>query len=144
MRLISAIGSKTITEEFDKELKNSLSIHNTGVYEVDENGNLVEAYNLLRDKYFYIIKSRSHVEILTDNEMYRYKYNPKLYCLEKFENENYYYILLAINGMSSKMDFTKKYLRVMDDSCIDYISEVLKLEEKNLAKNRQIAASKLK
>ena len=68
------------------------------------------AYNVVSD-YIEEIQNDFCVKVtLTDKDMYKYKYRPKLLCDMLYNNGELYYLILLINDMYSVKQFTKSLI----------------------------------
>ena len=78
-------------------------------------------YNVISD-YLNEIRNEYCVNVvLTDEDMYRYMYRPKLLCNRLYNNEELYYIILLINDMYSTKQFTKRKLLMPRRAAMDQI-----------------------
>ena len=69
-------------------------------------------YNVASD-YLDEITSAYCVDVeLTDDQLTRYKYRPKLLCYDIYGSQELYYLILIINDICSIKDFTKKKLKL--------------------------------
>jgi hypothetical protein len=67
-------------------------------------------YNVVSD-YINEIRNEYCVGVeLTDEQLSKYKYRPKLLCYDIYGVQELYYLILIINDMCSVKDFTKKKL----------------------------------
>lgn len=78
---------------------------------VDTYNNIAyDTYNILED-YIDEIKSEYCVTVvLSDEEMSKYKYRPKLLCFDVYGNTELAFVLLIINDMYSAKQFVKNKL----------------------------------
>ena len=78
---------------------------------IDQYGNIkYNTYNVLGD-YLDEIRDDYCVRItLNDDQMMKYKYNPKLLCFDIYGNGELAFIIMIINDMCNIKDFTKKVL----------------------------------
>lgn len=67
-------------------------------------------YNVVSD-YLHELRNEYCVKVtLSDKEMMKYKYRPKLLCYDIYGNGELAFIILLINDMINVKDFTKKEL----------------------------------
>lgn len=66
---------------------------------------------------------------MTDQEYIKYKYQPKLFCYEKYGVMDVAYILLRVNNMSSTLEFTKKKIKIFTEEFFDILLEIQIMEE---------------
>ena len=67
-------------------------------------------YNVASDYIDEIINNYCKTVVLTDDQLYKYKYKPKLLCYDVYGTQELYYIILLINDICSIKDFTKNKL----------------------------------
>lgn len=69
-----------------------------------------DTYNILSD-YIDVIREEYCIKvILSDDEMMRYMYRPKLLCYDIYGNGELAFIIMEINDMINVKDFTKNKL----------------------------------
>lgn len=73
---------------------------------------------------------------MTDEDFYRYKYKPNLYCYETYGTPELTNALLYINNMPSVIDFTKQKLKVFNSNILSVVKELMTLNEQELKRNR--------
>lgn len=89
-------------------------------------------YKGIADDYLYLLKKMSYEHEFTDSDFLKYECNPKFFCLDRYGNRELWSLLLAINGMYSIMDFTKRTISVFPDNIEDLIDEIMIKEEAKL------------
>ena len=67
-------------------------------------------YNVASDYIEEIIENYCKTIVLTDDQLAKYKYRPKLLCYDIYGSQEIYYLILIINDMCSVKDFTKNKL----------------------------------
>ena len=67
-------------------------------------------YNVASDYIDEIISEYCVNVELSDEQLAKYKYRPKLLCYDVYGSQEIYYIILIINDICSVKDFTKKIL----------------------------------
>lgn len=78
---------------------------------IDEYDNMkYNIYNVISDYTYEIINEHSLPIVLTDDEMQKYKYSPKLLCYDIYGNGELAFIIMIINDIYDQKDFTKKQL----------------------------------
>ena len=87
----------------------SMCYHNLSFVDIHDDM-AYDSYNVLSD-YVDEIKDEYCVKIkLSDDEMSRYKYRPKLLCFDVYGSTELAFIILIINDMSNTKQFVKKVL----------------------------------
>ena len=67
-------------------------------------------YNVASDYIDEIISNYCKTVVLSDDQLAKYKYKPKLLCYDIYGSQELYYLILIINDICSVKDFTKKKL----------------------------------
>lgn len=114
---------------------NSVQFQNSSYFkEID--GQILEDYNIFRDRYYKKLMSYTEMMTMTDDEFRKYKYRPKVLSAQLYETVDYWYILLIINGMYSCMDFNKRKIRVLTYEGTRFIKNALMKEEIDISENK--------
>ena len=116
--------------------------HSSYFQEID--GQILEDYNIFRDRYYKKLMSYTIDYVMTDEEYRRYKYRPKFLSAKLYETVDYWYILLMINNMYSCMDFNKRKIRVLTYEGTQYMRNVLMKEERDISLNKKKVQSDMK
>ena len=69
-------------------------------------------YNVASDYIDEIVSNYCVTVILTDDQLSKYKYRPKLLCYDLYGSQELYYLILIINDICSIKDFTKNTLKL--------------------------------
>lgn len=96
----------------------------TGFYDY-----IIMNYETMYSEYLDQIQDYLVDYIMTDQEYIKYKYQPKLFCYEKYGVMDVAYLLLRINDMSSTLEFTKKKIKVFDERLFDILLEIQIMED---------------
>lgn len=88
----------------------AICYNNLSFLDFDENSKIkYNTYNVLSDYVDEIIEDSLIIE-LNDEQLFKYKYKPKLLCFDIYGNAELAFIILIINDMYSAKDFTKNKL----------------------------------
>lgn len=102
---------------------------------VEERGNIqFPVVNLITDDYFDEFKKASVRVELTEDEILKYKYRPKLLSYDIYDNAELYYIILRLNDLYNVKDFNlgKKYLYLIPKAKLkEYLSDIYTQENAN-------------
>ena len=102
---------------------------------VEERGNIqFPVVNLITDDYFDEFKKASVRVELTEDEILKYKYIPKLLSYDIYDNAELYYIILRLNDLYNVKDFNlgKKYLYLIPKAKLkEYLSDIYTQENAN-------------
>lgn len=71
--------------------------------------------NIVTDDYFPELKAKAVKVYLSDKEIQKYKYRPKILAYDVYDNTELYYIILRINDLYNAKDFnlSKKYVYLL-------------------------------
>lgn len=102
---------------------------------VEERGNIqFPVVNLITDDYFDEFKKASVRVELTEDEILKYKYRPKLLAYDIYDNAELYYIILRLNDLYNVKDFNlgRKYLYLIPKPKLkEYLSDIYTQENTN-------------
>lgn len=102
---------------------------------VEERGNIqFPVVNLITDGYFDEFKKASVKVELTEDEILKYKYRPKLLAYDIYDNAELYYIILRLNDLYNVKDFNlgRKYLYLVPKPKLkEYLSDIYTQENAN-------------
>lgn len=106
--------------------------------ETNDKSIIIFNINSLITKYIEEIKKKYIQKVaLTDEELNKYKFKPKLFCKDMYGTTELWSSLLLINNMISQVDFTASTIYAFKPSIIDFINEMNVLEENNINDNIQ-------
>lgn len=89
----------------------------------------------LIDDYLYELKEMAIDVNLTDKEVMKYRYNPKLLCYDIYGSTKIYYIILRLNDMCNVHEFdlaTKKIKMLTTSDMSDSLGGIYKSENLSL------------
>lgn len=78
----------------------------------------IPSENLIFD-YMSELKQASVLVILSEAELQKYKYKPKLLAFDIYGSTECYFIIMALNNIIDVRDFTLKRLRMIEPSIMD-------------------------
>lgn len=124
---------KTATVEQFIDMINSNPIDYQKLSYVDKIGNInFPSRNVISD-YLPELKAVATKIKLSDNEMIKYKYRPKLLAGDVYNNQELYYIILLLNGMADVREFDKKeILMIAPSQMSDCLSYIYNAEKKSI------------
>lgn len=97
---------------------------------------LLPENNVIYD-YIKEIKEKCVELEFSDEDVIRYRYNPKKFCYHVYGHTELYFIILAINNMCSFKDFNKKKIKVLYKSdLINLMDQISSAESDYIDKNR--------
>lgn len=100
-------GTYTLEQYIACKSDSVVSYHNLSF--VDEYNNIAyDTYNVLSDYVEDIQREYCVSVVLSDDELYRYMYRPKLLCYDIYGNGELAFIIMLINDMCDVKKFKKK------------------------------------
>lgn len=99
--------------------------------------NVVYAQDNVIYDYISELKKSCIQVVLSDEELIRYRYNPKRLSFDVYGSTELYFIILAVNGMCSFKDFNKKSLKLLYKKDMnDLLTKIYNAEMEYLNRNR--------
>ena len=98
--------------------------------------NLIVNSTSLTNKYWEYIMDTTYRETLSDVDHITYRYQPKLYCFNKFGTTELWSLLLKVNNITSVAKFNSKSFLTFTDRIFEVLNEILILENDNISKNK--------
>lgn len=75
----------------------------------------------------------AYVEVeLSDEDMRRYKYKPKILCYDIYGAPELYFIVMRMNGIYSMKDFTKRKLKLLKPAAMNTLVRSIFAAEKQV------------
>ena len=93
-------------------------------------------YNNVITRYMDTLKPYITTIDLTEDQLYKYKYRPNLFCYEIYGTPELASSLLYINNMPTLMNFNKTRIKVFSNNIMDIVKELMSLNERDLINNR--------
>lgn len=89
----------------------------------------VPIVDVIRDKYYDIIKQNSHLVEFDDDRVFQsVMYSPRRLSLVLYGTTDLWHLLLWINNMKSNTEFTKKKIYIFDPERLDLINDIINKE----------------
>jgi hypothetical protein len=136
MKLLLNGTSRTVDDFIKNSIDNYLEFQNSSHFTV-VNGEVMEDFNIFRDRYFDAIMSYTETRTLKDSEIKKYRYRPKRLSYDLYQCIDYWYILLMINRMSSMMEFNKRTIKVLTYEGVTFLKNLAKKEENDIILNKK-------
>ena len=104
-------------------------------------------YNVASDYLDEIISEYCVNVELSDDQLSKYKYRPKLLCYDVYGSQEIYYLILILNDICSVKDFTKKKIKLPNKSNMTKIckaiinsnrSDIQKYNDANIKTSEQL------
>lgn len=116
----------------------ALTYSNFSIYHrCDKDENVLLAIDNVLYDYFDELKSLCKNVELTDAELIKYKYKPKLLAYDVYGSTQLYFIIMMINGIYDIKDFKRKRIKLIyKDDLTDFLKQVGTAENAYISKNR--------
>lgn len=129
--------SSTVAETIrNKQVESSLSYYNTSILaKIDD----VEctSHNIIYD-YLEELDALAYTIELSDLEYLKFEFRPDLLSYYIYGTIDYEFVILALNGMLSPKDFTKKKIKLLDSNDMNVMmNKIYNAETSYIRKNRQ-------
>ena len=122
--------------QFGKSLDLSHSkLHTKTSFLTDAGDKIIINYTSILDKYYDIIKKNTTIVDMTDEELNKYRFQPKRFCMDFYNTPELWSLLLRINNMTSTTQFDQKKIKVFTSNIFDILNEILILEESAIREN---------
>lgn len=110
------------------------NLHLKTVIPSNEDFIIINLYSII-DRYIEDLKSIMVDVEMSDKEFEKYRYKPKLLCVELYDNIDLAPLILRMNNMLSVLEFNKKNIKLFKTSVISYLNEMKNLEKSRLDEN---------
>lgn len=98
--------------------------------------NLIVPFESFFDKYYDAIKSEFVEEMeLTEDDLSKYKYNPKRLSYDSFGTVELWTAILRINDMASVMEFNSSKILMFTSDFKEIVDEMINLEQDEKSEN---------
>lgn len=97
------------------------------------NKTIISIHNVIWD-YIDELKEISVMVKLTDEQMQRYKYRPKLLCYDIYGNQEIYFVIMALNNIADVTEFDRNNVRMLRKDHMElFISRIYNAESKAIS-----------
>lgn len=96
----------------------------------------VVSMNNIIDKYYYILYPHLVTVELSEQEIERYRYRPRMYCQDAYGNIELWSTLLRMNNILTPSEFDKKKFKGFSKDFLDKLDEIMIIEGDRLDQNR--------
>lgn len=127
-------SENTITEWCNAGKKLYIANHAFGMK--NRIGDIVFTEQSYLFKYYRLLTKNMQELTLTDDEFVKYRYQPKLFCQDRYGTPELWALLLFVNNMTSVVQFNRKNISVFSSSIINLLPELLNLHGKDIEDNR--------
>lgn len=102
----------------------------------DTSSTLIVNHISILDKYNDLLKKIIVDYTFTDEEYFKYRFQPKRLSYDKYGTTELWAAILKINNMVSVTQFTNIRVKLFTQDIFDVLNEILILEESEIKKNR--------
>lgn len=123
--------------EYEEQLKMSYGkLFLKSTVESGDHVLIVNSTSLANIYYDYIQRSVVNLS-LTDRELMKYRYQPKMFCSDMYGTTELWGLLLKINNLTSVVEFNHKMIKVFNSDIFDILNEILINEEHRIMENNE-------
>jgi len=130
--------------EYGKNLNISHGkLHYQSTFDTSDSTIILNHISIL-DKYNDYLKKIIVNVTLTDDEYFKYRFQPKRLSYDIYGTTELWSLILKINNMVSAIQFTELKIKLFTQDIFDVINEILILEDSEIKANRQFVHQKIK
>lgn len=98
-------------------------------------------YNMdsLIDKYRDVLLQYTTDVEFSDQDMEKYRYKPRSFCADYYNDKELWSILLRLNNMLTSTDFDRKKIKAFGPKFVQMLNEILTIEDDNIILSTVIA-----
>ncbi len=133
--------TSTVEEFIEAGGSDDITCYNFSILEKykDADGNTIEYImsNIIHDYINELLERAVEIE-LSDTDFVKYKYKPKLLAYDVYKTTEVYFVIMAMNGICSIKDFTKRKLKMLyTGDLINLLNQIYNAEQNRLRINRK-------
>lgn len=102
----------------------------------DGDDRIITPYYNIITKYHTVIEKYMQKITLDEDELYRYKYKPNLFCYERYGTPELSTALLYMNNMTSVVEFNRANIKIFNPNILTVLNELISLTDYDIKKNR--------
>lgn len=122
---------------------NELGFHSFDIEDVSMDGTSFMSKNLIRD-YLDDLDDLYYTLYFSEDELFKYKYRPRLLAHKLYGNPNYYYMILLVNNMCDEKQFDRKAINILKPADMFNVISAIYNSNTELIKFHRIKANKAK
>lgn len=129
--------SSTIQEFIDMGTDDEFTHYNFSILELMDGNLEIPISNIIENDYLDELRAIAVDFEFSDEDFITYKYKPHLLSLVLYETPELYFIILAINDMVSKKDFSEKKIKLISkENMINILNYIYNAESEYIEDNR--------
>ena len=106
---------------------------------IKSNGtNIIVNYTSILNKYYDYIAKTLNTVTFSEDDMIKYKFNPKLVCYDLYGTVELWGLLLKVNNMTSALEFKKNEIKVFTTDIFTILNEIFILESDSIVSNNSL------
>lgn len=134
--------ASTLSDFISLGTNDKLTHYNFSILELMDNIE-IPISNIIENDYLNELRSLAENCELSDKELNIYKYKPHLLSLVLYDTPELYFIILAINDMASKKEFTEKNIKLLSkENMINILNMIYNAETEYIDYNRVVLDEK--
>lgn len=115
------------------------TLHYKATFKRADGDKVILNYSALIDRYYdYLQKIIVEIE-LTDEEIIKYRFQPKKLSFDFYGTTELWSSILRINNIASATQFTKQKVKMFTEDIFDVLNEIMILEEDAIEENKILA-----
>lgn len=131
-----AYASPTFTEFVLQGEDDNFTHYNFSILELIDNIE-IPISNIIENDYLDELRSIAEDIQLSDTEYRIYKYKPHLLSIVLYDTPELYFIILALNDMASKKEFTERNIKLVSkENMINILNMIINAESEYIEDNR--------
>ena len=131
-----AYTSPTFTEFVLQGEDDNFTHYNFSILELIDNIE-IPISNIIENDYLDELRSIAEDVQLSDTEYRIYKYKPHLLSIVLYDTPELYFIILALNDMASKKEFTERNIKLVSkENMINILNMIINAESEYIEDNR--------
>ena len=121
----------TVDQFIDAGSSTIISYNNLSYIQTMSNWNKAPFFNVINDYIDELVSFSCTIE-LTDAELQKYLYKPKLLCKDIYGNPELYFIVLRLNNMADVKQFNRRKIKLLPKTSMDTAISLIYNAEKKL------------
>lgn len=101
----------------------------------DKKGEVITPHQTIVCRYYDSLKSYIESKTFTEEEFYKYRFNPRFLSYALYGTPELWADILYINNMVSVAEFKKTTIKIFNEGILDAIIEIKKIIENDLKEN---------
>ena len=129
------LANSTISGSVEKGLSGNIThsnIHFKVGYKGSDKIRRIYNFDSIIDKYRDVLLSKMEDLEFTNDELEKYRYRPRTFCYDAYDNKDLWSILLRLNNMLTATDFDRKKIKTFGSTFVKTLEDILTMENDSL------------